>query len=308
MSTFISKNNIDMLWEIVLDMDENLSKIQLENIRNSFMEEIIKFNNEMKNSNKNLIEMNKTFIYYFLNNLLHQTKQNITQQPKIEKRKENITFEEIQNDRMNAFERELKIKQSDFEQSMVTPVPEQPNFKDKIDEPINEMEDLIAKTLAQRNFEIEQIQQSNIDKNEVEKWLKGEETSLKVEKGIQNQSFQKSQEQKFKYIKIGDEVKNVDKNIIEISPKKNISWGDNTTHVLNENINNNISNVGMDGEREEEKNNIFSKLKQKNNVEKYDEYYIELKEDVNNLNKKINVLSEQLNKILSIIAHDEINK
>lgn len=303
MSTFISKNNIDMLWEIVLDMDENLSKIQLENIRNSFMEEIIKFNNEMKNSNKNLIEMNKTFIYYFLNNLLHQTKQNITQQPKIEKRKENITFEEIQNDRMNAFERELKIKQSDFEQSMVTPVPEQPNFKDKIDEPINEMEDLIAKTLAQRNFEIEQIQQSNVDKNEVEKWLKGEETSLKVEKGIQ-----KSQEQKFKYIKIGDEVKNIDKNIIEISPKKNISWGDNTTHVLNENINNNITNnitnVGIEKEREreEEKNNIFSKLKQTTlttHENMYDKHYLELKEDVYNLNQKIDLLSEQINKILT---------
>jgi hypothetical protein len=299
MSTFISKNNIDMLWEIVLDMDENLSKIQLENIRNSFMEELIKFNNEMKNSNKNLIEMNKTFIYYFLNNLLHQTKQNIAQQPKIEKKKENITFEEIQNDRMNAFERELKIKQSDFEQSMITPVPEQPNFKDKIDEPINEMEDLIAKTLAQRNFEIEQIQQSNIDKNEVEKWLKGEETSLKVEKGIQ-----KSQEQKFKYIKIGDEVKNIDKNIIEISPKKNISWGDNTTHMLNDNVNNNITNMGIEREREreEEKNNIFSKLKQTTLTRQEnmsDKYYLELKEDVYNLNQKIDLLSEQINKILT---------
>ena len=60
--------------------------------------------------------------------------------------------------------------------------------------------------------------------------------------------------------------------------------------------------IEKEREREEEKNNIFSKLKQttlttKENIS--DKHYLELKEDIYNLNQKIDLLSEQINKILT---------
>ena len=294
---FMKHENIEMLWEIILDKDKHFSQMQMDNIQKSFMEELIKFNDNTKNKKINLMNLNKEFIYVFINKLLHQTKQQIIP-AKEEKQRENITFEDIQNERMNSFERELTLKKNDFEQFMTTTIPEQPNFKDAIDEPINGMEELIARTLAQRNFEIEQIQQPT-DKKEVEKWLKGEETSLKIEKVSQKTNGQL--EQKLKYIKIGEEVskENIDKNIIDIAPKKNISWGTNTMHILNDNINNNINNI------EDTKNSIFSKLKQMNYQENENDVYnkyIEIKEDVNKLNIKINNLSEQMNTILSTLS------
>ena len=64
---------------------------------------------------------------------------------------------------------------------MTTEKPSELNFSDVKDKPIgSEMEQLIANTLKQRNFDIEQIhnQNTNIDTN----WLTSKETSLKSEK------------------------------------------------------------------------------------------------------------------------------
>jgi len=120
---------------------------------------------------------------------------------------------------------------------MVQPVPNTIDFKEKGDEPIGEMEKLIAETIAQRNFEINQLQNPN--KEEAEKWLQSVKTSSSKEDptGI-------------KYIKIGEPISNKPEPIVELpSPKKQLSWAPQLEEDDDNNIQLNVSD------------SIFSKLK-----------------------------------------------
>ena len=55
------------------------------------------------------------------------------------------------------------MKQKEFQNSMKQPVPDVPIFKDNVEEqPISEMDAIIKKTLAERNFEMEQIHKSQM--------------------------------------------------------------------------------------------------------------------------------------------------
>jgi hypothetical protein len=110
-------------------------------------------------------------------------------------------------------------------------VPDAPNFKDnELDKPIQEMEKLIARTLAERNFEIEQIH-NKINPEEAEKWLQPKETSLKSEKDLKKPSSPS-------IIKSNASIEN-----------KQVTWNDNINFEIKEK--NIISS------------NIFSKLKMK---------------------------------------------
>jgi hypothetical protein len=72
-----------------------------------------------------------------------------------------VTYEEIQNERKTAWEREINKKQQEFSQSYQRVVPPTPTFQEDRDIPIGEMEKLIADTIAKRNYDIEAFQAMN---------------------------------------------------------------------------------------------------------------------------------------------------
>jgi hypothetical protein len=140
---FISNKNADLLFEVI-----NNSKIMID--REKHYNEInqFSFNKKFMNLTKQeLLNMNKEYISYI--NQLYNTKVNNINTP--------ITFEELQSLKREKFNNELNKKQEEFQELFQKPAPETLNFKEEIDKPIHEMENLISQTIAQRSFDIEQI-------------------------------------------------------------------------------------------------------------------------------------------------------
>jgi hypothetical protein len=68
------------------------------------------------------------------------------------------TFEDIQNKKREQFNEELSKKQKEFSSFNQVAVPPPLKFNEDMDKPISEMEELIAKTIAERTLDIENIQ------------------------------------------------------------------------------------------------------------------------------------------------------
>jgi len=241
---FLNKENIEMIWEIIID---EISPKNKNIVKKLFIEECYNFYNREKLNYKDLLSINKSFITEIIRFLKSQMEP-----------KKLITYEEIKNNNINNFEIEFQQKRSDFNNYMNLNVPEKPKFNIDInDEPINEMEDLIKKTLEQRNFDIEKIVNENSNKENVSVFLKSQETSVKTEKNkendiryikIDNNSLDKN-ENKFDVIDLNIPLKNDNK-------KKTITWADNIEqdnmtqiisnlkplNVDDDNSNNNIDN------------------------------------------------------------------
>jgi hypothetical protein len=259
--SFLSKENVEMIWELIADEDimRNITRQQSEDMQKLFLNDIRQFYQREKLSNKDLMNMNKQFIEI----MLPKMSRPIVSQPRESPTKVAITAEDIQLSRMSEFENQLANRQNEFSSAMTMKVPEKPKFDDELDRPISEMEDLIARTLAQRNFDIEQIQQ-NINKEQVKTFLKSEETSIKSEKLETRKNMQQQisgpiyniDENEVKYIKISSEDIPHINDVIDIQKSQNIerrqvSWADE------ENIKLNIISGG------DSRQNIFSKLKMK---------------------------------------------
>jgi hypothetical protein len=259
---FLNKENIDLIWEVILDaqlFDINEHKQNIQDTHDLFIEQIRLFNQrEKKNPSsqtQTLIDMNKNFITGFL--------EKISQPRNNSKSGSVVTSQDIQNERKTAFENELSKKRNEFDHAMNVTIPEPPNFKDNlIDQPIGgNMEMLIAQTLAQRNLELEKIHIENkneINPEQLKQFLNSQETSIKNEKHIQansTNSFTGGRE--IKYIQIGETVDEpLDNTIVDLNhpPEKHISWAkENHVYEFKKNVNydnNNDNDV-----------NIFSKLK-----------------------------------------------
>ena len=161
---FLEQENLQMLWEVLID--EPLikqycnSEVKMKELMRIFESNIKDFFMVEKNNCNNLIELNKKYVLLIINYVVKttnttnttninniQTSSSVTssQYKKItihpeEPVKQSITFEDIQNDRMSLFEKELNKKQEEFTNSMALPVPPVPNFSDALDQPISEIE------------------------------------------------------------------------------------------------------------------------------------------------------------------------
>ena len=347
-TNFITNDNMDLLWEIILD-DDSLTHIKstnkIENVRETFISRVKSFyDNERKtNSIKGLVDMNKSFLLMFTNNL--NTNTTVV--------KPIITAEDVQKDKRSLFEKELTLKQNEFNNAMSKSIPETPNFHDKKDEPIGEMEELIAQMLKQRNFELEQIQQTvskqgNVD---VSKWLNGTETSIKSEKGPivqipskigQGQGSGTGPSQgPIKYIKIGEEIDNIiignnnnNNNYTNnfdsgsgsgsgsgsMNLKKHISWSTDldiqqrTPITEPTNINMTISEKPTNDKINDNKNNIFLKLKSfepiESNKSNKSNKSIEtgadiefVKSNIVQLHDKMDAISSKLDNLFTLLTH-----
>jgi hypothetical protein len=232
------------------------------------------------------MSMNKKFIGLMLNRSRSVIISNKNQIPP-EKTRELITSSDLQSERMTQFEKDLSQKQSEFTNAMSLPVPPVPKFSDNnLDEPIGEMELAIKKALEQRNYDIEQVSK-NLNKSNADSWLKPQETSLKSEKIVPLNNSNTSN--KIKYIKIDNQnIENtiIKKDIIDLGPKKQITWEDENINLeiieeeKNENNNDNENKIIED--------DIFKKLKK-----------IDPQTDINmpsniNINNRMNILEDKI--------------
>jgi len=219
---FLSEQNIQMLWEIILDDDiiVNKNREEVSLINNLFLRVAKQFNDKEKETYKSLLEMNKNFISIIVNIL----NENLPK-PKplvIHETGALITAQEIQANKLNEFETEFTKKQEEFTRAMTIPVPEKPNFTDNAkDEPLSELNDIIKRTIAERNLEMQQIT-NTYNKKDVESWIKSSETSVRSEKTRENQNA-------LEIIKIEKNTNKYD------NPEKRITWAEDLTEDIYQN-------------------------------------------------------------------------
>ena len=259
-SDFLKKVNISMLWDVISDEEifKFLPKESQEKVAQLFINNISGFFEVERKKTTNLIEINKKYIILILNHIKTNFPKKIHNKIKILDEvpvKENITYEEIHNERKSQFEKDLAKRQEEFTNAITLKVPEVPEFADKhVETPISEMDKIIKEMTAQRNYEVEQINRSyQSDINSSSNWLKPQETSVKAEKVSQQngeENYQNQNYSKSKYVHTFNEF-------VESPSKKNVSWGDNK-EIEDISIDYNYNNYNDNNELE---TNIFHKLK-----------------------------------------------
>jgi len=312
---FIQKDNITMLWEVIIDEEifKFLSRDIQAKIYQLFLNNIQGFYENEKISSTSLVNMNKKYILLILNHI----KKNYQHQPsKITihdvPMKESITFEEIQNDRRSQFEKDLNRRQEEFEDFMAVKAPPVPEFSDKgKDKPIKEMDKILKEIQAQRNYDIEQINRSyNGNVNQLDNWLKSQETSLKGEKFKSNDESQTSQSySRFKFL---NPLITEQDTSLSTKEKKNVSFSNfeeiktfNIEDEEDDNIFTKLKKVNIN-QKEEKNENITLKLLEPSVFENQSNKTIlefdnenrvaKLEREVKNLNSKIDKILELLNK------------
>ena len=204
---FLTKGNVETIWDVLLD--EKLPNMN----QQVFINNIKLFGEKERSSGLTLYQMNTKFIMQFkdfMEKEYLQQQRALKQQHQKQNNGQNngqnnkqydgpirlniqdsesnysITAEELHAERIGEFEKQLSQKQNEFSSLMIQEKPEELNFSDVKDSPIgSEMEQLIARTLQQRNFDIEQIHNQNTSTNASTIWLSSKDTSLKTEKNIE---------------------------------------------------------------------------------------------------------------------------
>ena len=275
-SGFLLKENLEMLWDVISDEEifKFLSRDIQSKIADLFSKNIKGFYDIERIKINNLIDLNKKYILLILNHI----KKTYPYQPnkikiydEVPIKEQHITAEEIQNERKTQFEKDLQERQQEFENSINVKVPPVPEFSDKYeDKPISEMDKILKEMTAKRNYDVEQINHNyNSDITQTNNWLKPQETSLKNEK-LTPQKSNEEQSQNYSRFKF---LNNIDENNSEnletnktISPKKNVSWSDNSNFEL----------------VDEDEQNIFNKLKKVNKKEEVrNNITLEMQETIN---------------------------
>lgn len=254
-NSFLTKENVNTLWDVISDEDifKSLHRDAQSQVLNVFSTNIKGFFENEKTKTNNLVEINKKYIMLILNYIkttFSQQKHNKIKILEESPVKESITYEEIQNVRKSQFEKDLGRLQEEFTNSMTLPVPEVPTFADKYeDTPISEMDKMIKEMTAKRNYEVEQINRNYQDANNVANWLQPQETSIKTEKFVPLKEEPLQNSKKIKYLNIGQH-----ENVEGSSPKKNVTWGEDTDIFLETD------------NKDELDANIFKKLKKVSNA------------------------------------------
>ena len=186
MSTFTSSENKGLLWSVLHGggkfngvPDASLKKVQVmfETTLNEMNESFQKTNQPI-----DLNVMNKEAVYAIckkLDNLMAEESKKITtdqkKQQQIPQLETVYRAEDIQKERQSAFNMELKKKEEEMSSIIKLRKPDEIKFSDDVyDKPIgDDMERLLAETLASRERELEQLNNSTgkEDKNIAEKWI-----------------------------------------------------------------------------------------------------------------------------------------
>ena len=240
---FTNKENLNLLWNVLLDEFNinNSNKKLINNIKIVFESNINPFILKA-NPRSNIMELNKLFlsqVVLAVNKLLISANINANTNANTNNVFKRITIsdeeilnepykiEDIQASRQNDFDKSLEQKRMDMENYMTPQKPKELNFSDnKSDSKITSMDSLIAEKMAERNLEIEHLQNSNFNTTiNTDNWLTPQETSLKNEKTFINENNENS---RLKYISI-DSNNNITLSINETQQKppntaKKVSW------------------------------------------------------------------------------------
>ena len=321
-SLFNKKENIQMLWDVISDEDifRFVSPDIQSKIYTLFINNIQGFFEVEKSKTNLLVDINKKYILLILNHIkktypYQPSKIKIYDETPV---KEIITFEEIQNEKKNKFERELSRKQDEFNDFMSIKAPPTPEFNDpksKIDEPIKEMDKILKEMQAQRKYEVEEINKNHFNAEKPDNWLKSQETSLKTDKFKPDENVIENKNKnnnRFKYLNnlepFNMEQNNMEQNNMEQNNKKHVSFSNENEIKIFNDIETHMSNPFSSQDLNEDDNNLFSKLKKveykvSNHKDKnIDEQTINdtrleyLERSVNNLNEKMDKILELLHR------------
>ena len=310
---FLSKSNIKLIWDLLIEEDifKNKSRDIIENIKKTFNQSIIPFYENEKQNHKatSLVELNKKFISVILNyvNKHFPTKISIVQ-PK----KEIITFEELQTERQNEFDKQLAKRQEEFTNAITLQIPDKPNFSDTIDTPINEIELEVKKIMTQRNYDIEQINRSfNVE--QADNWLKPQYSSIRNEKLVSNTTNTKNttNTNAIKYIKIdnNDLTNTIYQNdVIDLNsyPKKHISWEDEEKEKRNTNELNIFKKFKLlPSMLSEDLNNISLTIKEENVDNDTKTKIIHMEEKIQKINEKMENMDIKLREIVKVLQKNK---
>ena len=214
MNSFLSRDNVDMLVEILLDDKPDKTQADIQSI----IQEINVFRNTLLNTsstNIGLLELNQTFLKRMVQYQPQQQQQQQQQHPVKYK------VEDLKAERMDFFDQQLAQKRVEFESAITLKKPALPTFEDPhvLDTPISNMDTLLAQALAQRNVDIPFVQQKPSD------WLSSANTSVKSEKQLKLDITEMSEPFDKEFDK-----KEFDK---ESEQGKRISWSsDSTTSIF----------------------------------------------------------------------------
>jgi hypothetical protein len=291
-SQFLSNDNLSILFEVIVDEYKNYI-LDKNNFNIAFNEMVQMFYySQIKSGIQNIydiVNMNKKFISFVSKRLekkfninknsttnpITNPTTNPTTNTSTNLGIEYVTNEDIKNERLEKFDKDLNLKQREFKSAFTNNIPEPPNFKSPIDDPITEIDILTKKKLAERENEIQSIYNNvhfdkkdvDFEKTESNEWL--QYFSVPVEKKESNiTNIMKS-------IKIKEEIpkkSSLKEEIVDLHEdssilKKNISWSDDKIEY-NEFQHQNEENKLSGGQF----NNIFTKLKKiQNNDENKDQ-------------------------------------
>ena len=231
LTQFKNKQNLVLLWNIILDeLHINTSNKNLMSNINAIFEGNINPFVARANKNITLMELNKLFLSQVVL-AVNRLFPNFTQEQNIkritisdEEISEPYKVEDIHASRQNDFEKEVERKQMDLDTYMTPKKPRDLDFSDKqTDLKIKSMDSLIAQKMAQRNMEIDQLQNNAYNSSiDPEKWLTPKETSVKNEKNVDVK-----ENIKLKVIDFNDNQ--------ETNNQKKVSWNDDepTLNIFN---------------------------------------------------------------------------
>lgn len=194
---FIHQDNIDMLWEVVSDQElfRCLSPGVQTQVYSMFIHNLKGFYAAEKEKPHTLVDLNKKYIMLILNHLKTQFPIRKIRLEPVSQRDENsikevythnephTTQDETKSHRVSLqtqqFNEDLMRRQAEFEDAMVLKPPPPPAFTDKLDDgPLLELDAMVKKMQAERNYD---RLASNPDTTEKEKDEKDEKVE-KVEK------------------------------------------------------------------------------------------------------------------------------
>ena len=176
--SFNSNDNKGLLWGLMYEggVFTNIPQNQISKVKDMFEEKI----NHWNNKPGTVLERNKEAMMEMVKELeILRTKPTLTS---ISERKYDIpgatqnavTSNEIQSQRREVFNSNLKERQNDFNNMMSVKKPEKPDFSDDTPDnpPVgnNEMDKLLADMIAKRDLQLTNVS-SNHDPNAAQEWI-----------------------------------------------------------------------------------------------------------------------------------------
>lgn len=229
-SNFNNIKNKEMLWNILYEGGyfQNINNNKFIVIKTLFDRKIIEI--EKTHTDKKLIELNKIAIRELIQIINNIKKQSINEQNQNNQNNQNkqiqqelITHDDIMNNRMNTFETNLREKENEMRKYLEKSQPSSINFSEEVvDKPIGEnMDRILSEIITKRENDLKVVlQKEDIDK--AAKWISSENTNT-----ITNSNYETKAIKKLNISDTEIEI-SMDNNFTDISPKKNVSFGNNT--------------------------------------------------------------------------------